>query len=284
MKKPLVMLGVLSFAALAHADPTKECIAASEKGQQLRDDHKLLEAREQFLACARDACPPAVKKDCADSVADVDKRTPSVVVHAKDKSGADLVTVHVTDGGKPFTDQLNGQAVPLNPGVHTFRFEAEGQTPIEQQVVLGEGQKDRDVTVSFGGGGGGGGTGPGPEQPAPKKGAPIGGIVLGVVGLVGMGIGTAFYVSGFNEKSNDEKTCAPAAGGPGCTTGQINDIQTQLVVGDIAFYTGVALLAGGIIWTIVHYTSGGSHKEASTASVSFVPMPHGATAAASFSF
>jgi hypothetical protein len=281
MRTLATTVALLSFAAAAHADTTSECIAASEKGQQLRDDHKLVEAREQFLACARDACPPAVKKDCTDQAAEVEKRTPSVVVRAKGKDGQDLVAVHVTSDGKLLTEQLNGQAVTLNPGVHTFRFDAPDNPPIEQQVVLGEGEHERAVTANFGGGTIGGGT----PTVEPKKGLPVGGIILGVVGLVGMGVGSAFYVIGLNQKSADETNPTGCKYGPtGCSTSEINDIRTKLVIGDIAFYGGVALLAGGIIWTIVHYASGGSKKEASTMAFDVAPTFHGATATATLRF
>ena len=86
MRVALSLFGVvLSASHAALADTKAECVAASEKAQQLRDDRKLIEARDQFLACARDACPAAVKKDCADQIADVNKRTPSVVVRQRER-------------------------------------------------------------------------------------------------------------------------------------------------------------------------------------------------------
>jgi hypothetical protein len=243
----------LSLPLRADADVTGDCVNASEKAQQLRDEHKLIKAREQFLACAQDACPGAVKKDCADQVAELDKRTPSVVVHAKDKNGQDLVTVKVTSDGEVLTEQLDGRAVRLDPGVHTVRFEAPGNEPVEQKVVLGEGEHDRPITASFGSGGAVGGA-PG------KKGAPIGAIVLASVGVVAMGVGGVFYALGFSQLGTDQSATGCKNMG-GCSSGEINSIQTKLAVGDIAFYSGIAMAAVGIVWAIVHYTS--SNKEAS---------------------
>jgi len=249
---------VVSFAAPALADDKAECVGASEKAQSLRDEHKLLKAREQFLACARDVCPPAVKKDCADQVAELDKRTPTVVVRAKDKTGQDLVAVKVTSDGEPLTEQLDGHAVPLDPGVHTFRFEAAGNDPFEQKVVLGEGEHNRPITANFGKGGadigaGGGGV-------STKKSAPVGAFVVGGIGLVAMGIAPIFYVMGLSERSailNGTQICTTSA----CTN-EKSDISSKLVVGDIFMFGGAGVLAIGLIWTIVHYTTG--NKEAST--------------------
>ncbi len=243
-------------APAALADDKADCFAASEKAQQLRDDHKLLKGREQFLACARDVCPAAVKKDCADQVAEIDKRTPTVVVRAKDKAGQDLVAVKVTSDGEPLTEQLDGHAVPLDPGVHTFRFEAAGNEPFEQKVVLGEGEHNRPITANFGKGGADVGAGGG----SGKKGAPIGAFVVGGIGLVAMGVAPIFYAMGLSERSsilNGTQICTTST----CTS-EKNDISSKLVVGDIFMFGGAAVLAAGIIWTIVHYTTGS--KEAST--------------------
>jgi hypothetical protein len=184
------------------------------------------------------------------------------VFHAKDKSGQDLVAVKVSADGKPVTEQLDGRSIPLDPGVHTFRFEAEGNDPLEQKIVLAEGEHDRAVNARFGSAGA---VETGPVAPPPeKKGAPIGAFVVGAVGLVAMGIAPVFYVMGLNQKSGDEAPggCAPAGGGAGCPQSEIDSIQTKLIVGDVLMFGGAAVLATGIIWTIVHYASGGSHKEA----------------------
>lgn len=253
---------VLAGAGVARADEKADCISASEKAQSLRDDRKLIEAREQFLACARDVCPAAVKKDCADQVSAVQQRTPSVVFHAKDKTGQDLVSVKVSADGKLVTEQLDGRSIPLDPGVHTFRFEAEGNEPFEQKIVLAEGEHDRPVNARFGGGGIE--TGPGLAPAAGKKSAPIGAFVVGGIGLVSMAIAPVFYAMGLSQKSTDEGPggCAPTAGGAGCSPSEIDSIHTKLIVGDVLMFGGAAILATGIIWTIVHYASGGG-KEAS---------------------
>lgn len=270
-----VLTASFAFAHTARADDKADCVTASEKAQSLRDDHKFLKAREQFLACARDVCPAAVKKDCADQVADLDKRTPTVVVRAKDKTGQDLVAVKVTSDGAPLTDQLDGHAIPLDPGVHTFRFEAAGNEPLEQKVVLAEGERDRSISAQFGK----------PEGIAEthKKGAPIGAIIVSAVGLAGMGVGAAFWGIGLGQKSTDESPTGCKNTG-GCSQSEIDSIHTKLVVGDVAFFAGTAVLVGGIVWTIVHYASAG--KEASSAPAALfdvAPTTYGRGAVASAS-
>ncbi len=250
-----IIAAAVTFAPIAAwADEKADCVAASEKAQQLKEDRKLIKAREQFLVCARDVCPAAVKKDCADQVADLEKRSPTVVLHAKDKGGQDLVTVKVTADGAPLTEQLDGRAIPLDPGVHTFHFESAGAEPVDQKIVLAEGEKDRAITVSFGGGGGGGGD----VVPSKKKGAPIGAFIVSGIGLVAMGVGGAFWGIGLGQKGTDETGCKTMGG---CPQTEIDDIHTKLVIGDVIFFSGTAILVAGLAWTLVHYMGGGGSKE-----------------------
>ena len=44
---------VLALAVEAHADDKQQCVAASEKAQQLRNAGKLSQAREQLATCGR---------------------------------------------------------------------------------------------------------------------------------------------------------------------------------------------------------------------------------------
>ena len=252
----LAAVASLTLARTAHADEKADCVAASENAQKLKDDRKFIKAREQMLVCARDVCPAAVKKDCADQVADLDKRTPTVVFHVKDKGGQDLVAVKISGDGNPVAEQLDGRAITFDPGVHTFRFEAAGNEPLEQKIVLAEGERDRNITVSFGK------TGGDQVVPTAKKGAPIGAFIVAGIGLVGMGVGAAFWGIGLGDKGTAEQP-PPTGCKPNCPQSTIDDIHTKLVIGDVAFFAGTAILAAGLIWTIVHYASGPSNKEAS---------------------
>ncbi len=278
-RSALLAIFAASFALshVARADDKADCVAASEKAQSLRDERKLIKAREQFLTCAREVCPAAVKKDCADQVADLDKRTPTVVVRAKDKAGQDLVAVKVTSDGAPLTDQLDGHSIPLDPGVHTFRFEAAGNEPVEQKIVLSEGERDRPITAQFGRGA------EGPLVESHKKGAPIAAIIVSAVGLAGMGVGAAFWGVGLGQKSSDEGATGCKNTG-GCSQSEIDSIHTKLVIGDVAFFAGTAVLVGGIIWTIVHYASPGHEASSPPAALLDVsPTQYGRGAVASAS-
>lgn len=252
----LVLTAALAASPGALADDKQDCVTASESAQKLRDDHKLLKAREQFLVCSRDVCPAVIKKDCVESIADVEKRTPTIVVRAHDGKGADLVAVKVTIDGVAAADSLDGKSIKIDPGVHKFRFETEGQEPLEQSIVVGEGERDRPVIAGFGGGATGGG-GAGPATSAPK-GAPIAAIAVGAVGVVAAAVGGVFYGLGLSERSSDLSAGCPTT--DACNSDK-DSIRTKLVVGDIAMGVGIVGIGAGIILAIVHYSGGGSKEQ-----------------------
>ena len=119
----------------APADTKAACLDAATKGQRFRDTHKLVEAREQLRVCAAAQCPGVVQTDCANWLAEVDKALPSVVLAAKNGAGGDLVDVRVSVDGQPLVAKLDGQAVPMNAGLHTFHFEGTAGV-VDQQVVV----------------------------------------------------------------------------------------------------------------------------------------------------
>lgn len=244
-------LAALAFPSLARADNKQACIAASELGQKLEGEHKLLAARAQFLACSRDACPGVIKKDCIDALAAVDRRTPSVVVRAKDAKGEDLVVVQVDVDGARVAESLDGKALPLDPGVHEVRLSTAGEEPVVQRLVLVEGERERAVVASFGK--------PEPKPvdapPAPKRGAPLGAFVVGGAGLLSIGAGLVFYGVGLGERSSAIATgCATTAD---CEAVK-GSVRAKLAVGDIFTGVGVVAVVTSVVWTIVHYSSGPS--------------------------
>jgi hypothetical protein len=240
---------VLSSSALARGDDKAECLEASSKGQTARDDHRLLEAREQFRLCARQQCPAVVQRDCASWLEGVERNLPSVIVRARDGAGADLGDVRVTVDGAPLTSRLDGQAIPMNPGMHAFHFELADGTSADERVVVTEGSQNQVVTTTLGR--------PAPQLPATPAqstatvpAAPGGaspwrtvGWVLSGVGVVGLAAGTGFGIAAMSDKSSAscaDKLCdaAPLASARNAATAA----NVGLAVGGVLVVAGVALV------------------------------------------
>lgn len=142
-----ILLTLASASNAASADDKTACLDASTDGQTLRNAHRLVEAREQLRICARRECPAAVQRDCGEWLEGVERSLPTVVLSAKDGGGSDLFDVTVTVDGSPLVNKLDGGALPMNPGAHTFRFELSDGRSATQQVLVREGEKAQGVAV-----------------------------------------------------------------------------------------------------------------------------------------
>ncbi len=247
---------VLGIAALAQAaDPSaSECIAANDKAITLRDQHQLIEARAAFLTCASTSCPAEVRDECAGRVADVNTSLPTIVFEAKDGAGNDLPAVTVTMDGHPFVGTLQGDAVPVDPGTHTFVFETAGQAQQTEQLLIFEGAKGRHELITFGGG---------KELPADVGAPPThgSGTVQRILGWTGVGLGVAGIVVGAvfesakSSKVSDRDeicpngNCPPAnlAADQARSSQLTDDARTDATVAVVGFVAGGVLAAGGLI-------------------------------------
>jgi hypothetical protein len=258
-----LVLGAMPAGA---AEPTKaQCIASNESAQDLRGSGKLLEARTQLALCVAATCPGAVRQDCAQRLADLDKALPSLVLVAKDSAGNDLGAVHATIDDKPLADVLNGTAIALNPGEHHVVLEAAGLPKVEKTLVLHEGEKGRREVVAFA-------AAPPAVAPASADAVPSSGppdaqvdrassagpgdtqrkvaVVLGGVGALGLVVGG---ILGIVAKSTYDHAMSSECGGvygskTSCGAQGVSDVQsanTQATVSTVAFIAGGALLGGG---------------------------------------
>ncbi len=175
----LALAAACFVASPALADEKQVCSDAYAKAQTFRDAHKLTAAREQLRICGRAECPSFIAKDCAGWLKDADARMPSVVFVVKNAAGSDLIDVKVTMDGAPLVAKLDGLAVDVDPGAHTFGFEApDGKA--EEKMVVTEGAKAQRVAVTLGAAGtavaaaspaAALGTAPAPAATAPKAAA-----------------------------------------------------------------------------------------------------------------
>jgi hypothetical protein len=248
----LVLVATLTSATALAAPPTKEqCIAANEAVQYLREAHKLREAREKLLACAAETCPALVRQDCAQRLDEVTKAMPSVVFEVKDAAGNDAVGVIINMDGQPLARSAAGIAIELDPGEHTFVFEAAGLAKVEKKFVVVEGVKGRREVIRLGSAKP---TEAATSAPAPSRkevssrwsGPPIlawaafggggAGLLLGITaGLVAGGKHSTLH----GECNNTAGTCAPQY------AGDLDAFNTWRTVSTIGYVVGALGVAGG---------------------------------------
>jgi hypothetical protein len=266
---PLALGLFLSCPSPAHADERDACVDASEKGQVLRDEGHLLDARQKFLLCSREVCPPLVRTDCASWLADVDARLPSVVVSAKDLGGQDIADVEVTLDGRPWQKRLDGKAIPIDPGEHLVQYKRSGSPPIEERVIVREGEQRRLLLVRFAGSSALDARTPPPS--AMHRPVPVAVWILGGAALASGGVFTFFGLTAKLDYDEAKKSCAPD-----CASALVESIRTREIVANIALGAGVLALGTA---TIVLVTRPSVPKAPPlAASVDLRPTPGGGVA------
>jgi hypothetical protein len=221
--------------ARAEGDEKQACVEAHEQGQLLRNDGRLRDARERFLQCARPSCPAIVVRDCGQWEQEVMDSQPTVVIAAQDPEGRDITDVRVSVDGALLTERLGAKAYDVDPGPHTFRFEAPGSPPHEEHLMLRVGEKNRRLSIRFG-----------KPDKQPSSSLPAGALVAGGGAAVGLAVFATFGILGrVKQVSLNNAHCAP-----NCLAGDIDVAYREYVVSDIGLTVGV-VSAEILIWTLV---------------------------------
>jgi hypothetical protein len=230
-------------------DVKTQCASAYELSQEKRKAEELILAREQLKICIRDVCPTFVRDACTEWLAEVEASLPTVVLAAR-RGDQDLVDVRVAVDGKPIADKLTGTAIPLDPGVHVFRFELEGAPPIEQRVVVRVSEKNRRVAVLFDMEEGDDVA----ENPYRDANAEAGAEILNKrtasyalagLGAAALGSFAFFALTGKSDENDLRDRCSPH-----CPESDVDSVRTKYLVADISLGVGVASL-GAATWLFV---------------------------------
>jgi hypothetical protein len=270
---------VVATSLPARAD-VQACLAASEQGQHARAAGKLREARAQFNICGAESCPGIVRRDCVQWQQELVALLPSVVFGARDASGRDLFDVTVSMDGEVLTKKLDGKSVFIDPGPHTFTFEAAGTPAVTVKALVKEGEKARVINVTIGASGAQAGAGappngaqqsgaqqpggagqPAPEQPAEtREHGPIPWVVVGVGGAA-IVAGVVVLLTAPERPSNcdkDTKMCSPRPNEPAADLESDQDraakADSQPVVGIGLVAGGALVVAGGLLWHFLEPT------------------------------
>ena len=260
-----------SFASPANAaDPTTaDCLSANDKFISLHREHKFRDARVQLLVCAAPSCPADIRRECLRRVDEINLAMPTIVFEPKDASENELSAVKVTMDGEVIAEKLEGTAISLDPGSHSFTFESPGQATVTRRLVIHEGEKERREMVRFEAAPVAPAPAPAPspsassplsppalssssaptDQPSPGPGAQkVVGVALVGVGVVGVALGAVFGLESIAKHNDAEKSCPGACPTQDGVT-QWSDARLAGNISTVAFIAGGVALAGGtVLW------------------------------------
>ncbi len=248
--------------------------------------------------CARDVCPATIKKDCSDWLSQSEASLPSVVLGAKDSHGQDLAAAKVTIDGQPSDEKLEGKAMFVDPGPHTFRFEIPGEKPIDQQIVVREarriassrcrGKKPRRSSRRFREA-----LRPPPAEPEEKK-SKVPAIIVGGIGIAALGVGAVFAIVGTGDYNDLKNGCGQTKS---CTDSDVQPVKTKILIADIAFGVGIVAIGTAVVLYITESGSSSAHAQVGSAlpkkkntgfitapKFDFAPLPGGGAAMLGGSF
>ena len=269
------------FAASGARADSKECVEAAERGQQLRNERRLIEAREQFVSCSRPECPALVTRDCTAWAERSNTEIPKLVPRAKSEDGQDLLNVRLFIDGKLYADKLDGRRIVMDPGAHLIRFDAPGRELHEENVVLAEADV-RALTVTL--------RPLKPPPPAPaitspaprtseRRGPPAATYVLGALSLVGFAGFGYFGLTGSHDESGLEDGCSKTKS---CSQRAVDDVRTKYLIADISLGVGVLALGGAIAFWVLRPSPSTPSTPSTTASLRLAPSSNGALMTGTF--
>jgi hypothetical protein len=238
--------------------PTSDesCAAAYERAQEHRRLGRLIRAREQLLACSQTSCPGFVVNDCRKWFDEVDTALPTVAFAVR-QGGRDLEAVHVYRDGVLLTSRLDGRALPVDPGKHTFTIEVPGTGTRTIEALIVEGKKNRLIEMELApvatAASSAAAARPVASLSAPAQApsqvlaradagarrgptpATWGFAALGAAGVAGF---AGFGLAGWREERNMRDRCAPV-----CSSSEVRGVRRSYLLADVSLGVGLGGLA-----------------------------------------
>jgi hypothetical protein len=233
--------------AIAHEE--QDCAAVAERAQDLRSSGKLLQASIELRACLRASCPSFVRQDCAKWSTEVEASLPTVVLRARDGHDRELTAVRVSVDGALLCDHLDGLAKPLDPGAHHVRFERQGSAPIDQDIVVYEGEKLRPIDARW----------PLETAPGPAREERVWPWVLGGLGVATLASGAVLTGLGVSDYHALQQSCGRTGS---CSPSEVNAQRARLWLGNVSMVVG-AIAVGAATWIVLTPAPGGAAVQVS---------------------
>ncbi len=250
----------LALGAEAHAEEAPaatfgesatvaECVASHERAGMLRLEQRWEAARSAMNACADEACPLAIRTDCARWLDELRAMMPTLLV----------VVERDDDGSQPVRLSLDGRELDLSeppqpievlPGAHRLEFTLPPYSPLSYDVSVEAGEKNRVVRVRFERERPAVPPPPPPRDPAPPRTSPSRPVptvtyLLAGGAILAAGASGSLLAAAFSRRETARERCAP-----GCYDGERDEVDRLLLGADLAAAASLAF-AGLSIYTFV---------------------------------
>lgn len=237
------------------SDAKAACASRAEHGQRTKLDGHLRAAREDFLACAQDSCPDAVRKACTDWLSETERSLPTVVVVVRGPNGINAAPA------KAWIDDVeidagSGRATAIDPGAHVVRARSASGAEATAQVVAVEGRKAEVIALSIAGSDpppASRGASRGPESEPPRSTFTTGRFValgIGSAGVLGLGAGGLLALSAQSRYDDSAAFCSGNQCDPPGLAIRQEGIDRANVATIVSIASLVAIATGVVIWLV----------------------------------
>lgn len=267
MRIAAAVLALLAAAGTASADrkserPDQVCQHAYRSASELEKEGQLIEARDQLEICAQSSCGRFLEHKCTLGLDRLESDTPTVIPVVLDADGEPVADVRVTMDGELLTDEVNGLALAIDPGVHQFTVAVGEDTKVARRLVISEGRRNRKIVFRLQAAGARPEERPAPrrrhQRPAPAaamsmvagppvrahRASAVPGYLLASAGV--LGVGGWGLLSWWGRKDNE----LLARCSPDCAQSDVDHIHTLYLAADVSLGVGVTALVAGtwMIW------------------------------------
>jgi hypothetical protein len=172
--------------------------------------------------------------------------------------------VRVSIDGKQVASSLDGKALVVDPGTHTFRYEPKDGAAVEERVSIRTGEKNRRLVVTFGAQAK---ITPVPvttSTPPPSRPIPPLFWVGSAFAVAGFAVFAGVGGSSLADESKLRSTCAP-----NCAESDVHAIRVKHTVADIGLSVGIVSV---VVAAVVFFTRPTAQAPSSSAlSTRFLP-------------
>jgi hypothetical protein len=216
------------------------CADKAEHAQDLRRGGRLLAAREELIACGAATCPTVVRGDCVKWLAEVEASLPTVIVRGRDEQQREVLDVRVLVDGEIVRDRREGIPFALDPGVHSFRVDADGFLGSEQRLTVNQGEKNRFVDLQL--------KSLSSASVVKTEPAPLAAYAVGGVGLLALSSFVGLEILAQRTYANLSDGCATTHS---CPSSDVTDVRTKFALAGISLGVGVVATGIGVTWILL---------------------------------
>ncbi len=136
--QPFSLPGATAPPPKPATNPPVGCAGWLTRARTLREQQRLLDARDALRHCGESGCDESVQKECVLAHKELEQRIPQLVLRVKTVEGGNIKRARAFVDGRP---ALPDTVIELDPGPHEVRTQHDDYIGRESRVSLASGER-----------------------------------------------------------------------------------------------------------------------------------------------